>query len=180
MNETIFYVLNSISGQSAALDAVFLFFAVYLGWVLIVSLAIFLFSERARGSVSIVIPRAAHVKELSVIFFTAFGAWLIASALQDIFMIDRPFLVLDHVNTLFTKGGADSFPSGHASFFGALAVGLYFYHKKLAYLYGAGAFVIGVSRVVSGVHWPLDILAGYLLGGIIAYSMYVLATRKTR
>ncbi len=58
--------------------------------------------------------------------------------------------------------------------FAALASALYFYHKKIALWYAIGALLIGLSRITVGIHWPLDILAGYILGGIIGGGVYFL------
>jgi len=62
----------------------------------------------------------------------------------------------------------NSFPSGHAIIFGALATSLYFIHKKLGITYLILAIVIGFSRVVAGVHFPVDIAFGLLLGILIS------------
>jgi undecaprenyl-diphosphatase len=72
-----------------------------------------------------------------------------------------------------------SFPSGHASNAAAflVAVGLALVWRsrlsrrtKLATVLPIGLVVglVGASRVVLGVHWPSDVVAGWLLGGAVA------------
>lgn len=64
-----------------------------------------------------------------------------------------------------------SLPSGHtaAAFVMACAISVYYpTWSAVAYTW---ASLIGVSRVLLGVHYPLDIVAGALLG----YSSFVLA-----
>ena len=72
-----------------------------------------------------------------------------------------------------------SFPSGHSTnvttVFGSLAVNL---RKRWMV---AAAIVIplftGLSRVVVGVHYPTDVLAGWLLGAVCVILIQILQTR---
>jgi len=40
------------------------------------------------------------------------------------------------------------------------------------------AFLIGIARIIAGVHFPIDILGGFILGAGIAY-LIKLATSRT-
>jgi undecaprenyl-diphosphatase len=61
-----------------------------------------------------------------------------------------------------------SFPSAHAAFFGALGTAIFFEHKGTGKWFLLAAMMIGISRVASGVHWPSDIVAGFLLGILVS------------
>lgn len=139
------------------------FFADKFGLILLFGLLYYLFThkDRKRG-----------VRDVVVVLSAAVLAWLASVTIKYIIASPRPFLALPDVNQLIEFGGNDSFPSGHATFFSALATALYFYHKRLGVLYALGALIIGVSRVVAGIHWPVDILAGYVLGGFIGIAVY--------
>ncbi|MBU4204735.1 phosphatase PAP2 family protein [Patescibacteria group bacterium] len=75
----------------------------------------------------------------------------------------RPFID-SNINLLIDKVNQQSFPSGHASFTFGLAMVVYLYNKKVGVLFFAGAFLVSTSRIFVGVHWPLDILAGAVVG----------------
>jgi membrane-associated phospholipid phosphatase len=76
-----------------------------------------------------------------------------------------------------------SYPSGHAGAalvaFGALAIALW--HTRLRWPALACAVLViagtGFGRVYLGVHWPSDVLAGYLLGGVWLALAVPLRTR---
>ncbi|MDQ1564534.1 MAG: hypothetical protein QOI14_1485 [Actinomycetota bacterium] len=79
-----------------------------------------------------------------------------------------------------------SFPSGHATESTALfvtlalVVAVFVLRRPIARaatLLGAGllSFVVGASRLVLGVHWPSDVLAGWVLGAGIALAVTLVA-----
>ncbi len=59
-----------------------------------------------------------------------------------------------------------SFPSGHAANNMAVATVLILFFPRGGWLYLPIALLIGYSRIYTGSHWPLDVLAGLLLGVI--------------
>ncbi|HEX9040807.1 MAG TPA: phosphatase PAP2 family protein, partial [Trebonia sp.] len=57
-----------------------------------------------------------------------------------------------------------SFPSGHAASAAGFATGVALEMPALAVPAGALAAAVGASRVISRVHYPSDVLAGFALG----------------
>jgi undecaprenyl-diphosphatase len=58
-----------------------------------------------------------------------------------------------------------SFPSDHSAFLAAITLSLYLSgQKKLALITGIITILVGVARVGIGVHFPADILAGWIVG----------------
>ena len=91
---------------------------------------------------------------------------LLAQALKRLFDAPRPPAVLDHVHVLGQALTAHSFPSGHATTSGAmLTLALLAWPRAWAAWLAAAAYLLAaVGRVYGGVHWPLDVAAGLLLG----------------
>lgn len=80
----------------------------------------------------------------------------------------RPCHTLDHINLLVSCGSGKSFPSSHAANNFAVAFILSFFYKKNPWVFYTTASLIALSRVVVGVHYPADILAGAMVGTGIA------------
>jgi membrane-associated phospholipid phosphatase len=59
---------------------------------------------------------------------------------------------------------SNSFPSGHTAFVFALATVVYPYHKRLSYFVFVSGALIGLARIMAGVHYPADVLGGMVLG----------------
>jgi len=76
---------------------------------------------------------------------------------------------VEYINLLVSKGGKWSFPSNHAANSFAFATVLsYFYDKNKTMIFSI-ASVIAFSRVYVGVHYPLDIIFGSLLGYTVSW-----------
>jgi membrane-associated phospholipid phosphatase len=81
----------------------------------------------------------------------------------------RPHVLLDDQHYEAQAGGSDekpeqSFPSGHTACSVAAARALSREYPRAGAAAGVGAVAIGISRMVKGAHWPLDVLGGAIIG----------------
>lgn len=78
---------------------------------------------------------------------------------------------------LIPHANSASFPSGHATFFFAIGTVLYMYNKKAGVVFLAGSALIGVARILAGLHWTSDIVGGALIG--VASGVLIVWVSKT-
>lgn len=169
MNKTIFYFFYNFAHQNSFLDNFFIFLAVYFPYVVVLSAGIFLlFHHEIFKAENPLLALRQKWKEISLVFFVGIFARSITEILKYLFHADRPFLVLKDVSALFFETGY-AFPSGHATFFAALAFAIFFAHKKVGYTFMFFALLIGLARIIAGVHFPIDILGGFIVGFMTSY-----------
>lgn len=70
-----------------------------------------------------------------------------------------------------SHAGAKSFYSNHASNMFAFATYLSLFIPGAKYIAFSIAVIIGYSRIYNGVHYPSDVIAGALMGALIAYAV---------
>jgi undecaprenyl-diphosphatase len=167
-DEQAFNAIYGIAHISGILDFAGIFFANIFPYILLVAYAILLFSIRdwrlrffafAQSVVAIVLARG-----------------ILAEIINFFYYKPRPELVMDILPLIGTPQ-APAFPSGHATFFFALAVSIFAVNRRWGWWFFVGAFVNGVARIFVGVHWPLDIAGGMVLGAVSAMGVYLLFRR---
>lgn len=74
------------------------------------------------------------------------------------------------------RAGQYGFVSSHAAntFAVATFMSLVFRHRLTTLCLFAWAFVVGYSRIYLGVHFPLDVFCGGMLGIVVGYLVYIL------
>ena len=97
---------------------------------------------------------------ISLILMQIFGNVI----LKNLFTRARPCWVDPSVKLLIENPTSYSFPSGHtfSSFAGAFVI--FFYYKKAGVVALLLASIIAFSRMYLFVHYPTDILGGFLFG----------------
>lgn len=93
----------------------------------------------------------------------------------------RPFSIDPDVILRVPYGPkSSSFPSNHATNTMALAVWLSYLFPRATVIFYGFAFVIGYSRVYAGVHYPTDVIAGWILGIVIAKLLILVADKRLK
>lgn len=168
MDSFIFFFLHNLANQSNFIDSVIIFFADALPYLVVIFTFFFLiFHHDLKFTSNSQKEIFRKIHESFFAFFVGLSAFLTSEVLKVIFSKLRPYKVYENVDNLFYSTGY-AFPSGHSTFYMALAFSIYFLHKKVGMILIFCAFFIGVARVMAGVHYPIDILGGYVLGIIIA------------
>jgi undecaprenyl-diphosphatase len=169
MNQEIFYFFYNFAHQSVLVDNIIVFFAEVSQYLFFILAGLFLLFHhevfKAENPFQVVLQK---YRELSFVFVAGFFGWFFAKILKVLIHAERPFSVFPAVQPLFLESSF-AFPSSHATIFMALAVALFFKHKKAGYFFIIFAFLIGISRIASGVHSPVDILGGFILGTLVAF-----------
>ncbi|TDD12032.1 phosphatase PAP2 family protein [Kribbella turkmenica] len=170
MNEWLFEQINAfakatpwlhVPARSYAGYAVVLFAALLLaGWS----------AARRSGDVS----RAAAA-------VTAGGATLLALAVNQPIVHAvheaRPYTTLTNILVLANRSPDASFPSDHATMAGAVAVGLLIVSRRLGIVAVVAAVLMAFTWVYIAAHYPADVAAGLLLGGVVAVLTWLFVRR---
>jgi len=108
------------------------------------------------------------------------AADVISLGLRDWIDRRRPPLVYPEPRPLVGVPHSGSFPSGHAATAFACATVIAWTAPRLAVPAFVLAAAISWSRIYVGVHWPLDVLGGAVLGVLVATALLMLARALRR
>lgn len=163
MDKKIFLFLNSLAGQNFLVDQFIYFSAVILPWLTILIFIVWIIFQKSWRKI---------IKGM-LVFASASVAWFLTSLFKYNYFSPRPFVEIFQFQPLFTMNiWWDSLPSSHAVFFSALAGSSFLFKKKaVSFCLILVAIIIAFARVIAGVHWPSDVVAGLVFGGIIGYFL---------
>ena len=168
LDESILRGFYLLASENTLLGDIAFYAAQYAGHILLVLLIAYLFTHK-KGL-------KEGFRDVFVVLTTAAIAWIVSYILKDIFMSPRPFVTLFDIFPRVVFTSVWSFPSGHATFFAALATSMFFYHRFMGLFLVIGAIAIGWARIATGVHWPSDILAGFVVGVSIGIVVHLVLT----
>lgn len=160
----IFYFINHLP-HNAVLDAlaVFIHEITKTGIVYFVAALSILVQSRAKYSQWVLLG-----------FFAGITTYLLNDLVLKILTGRlRPFQVLEGVKFLGTSPQSFAFPSGQSAVAFAIATIVWrsALPKKLKIIFLVFAFIVAVSRVYMGHHYPSDIVLGGILGSLIAWAI---------
>ncbi|MEU6662493.1 phosphatase PAP2 family protein [Streptomyces sp. NPDC046821] len=127
---------------------------------------------RARGDGSV---RMARVLASPVIVVAAYAVNSVIKSLVD---EQRPCQTIHTVTVEACPAVGDwSFPSNHSVIAAAAAIALLYADRRIGLIAIPAALLMAASRVWVGAHYPHDVVAGLLVGAVLAVILAPLATR---
>lgn len=178
-NTQLFFDLHQLVGYSEVTDMIIFFFAQTADVYVVAAAMLFVLLYQHKRSIKSH-ERNFLIKELFLMTFAVLCAWFVAHFLKLTIGGLRPFEFYTALEPLFLYAGGDTFPSGHATLFSALSLMLTAFHRNIGLLFIVIAMFISLARVISGVHFPLDILAGWIIGAGVSYAVYFFFKKQPR
>jgi undecaprenyl-diphosphatase len=162
-DRTVFGWINGLSGHFGLPDNIMRaiandYFAIVTGCLIMMALWIaFKDADRRR-----------HIQKGIMVASASLGtAQGMVEIINNIWARPRPFDEME-VNLIFYAPTDPSFPSNSASVLFGMAWGIFLYNRRAGLVLLSLAGIHGLSRIYVGVHYPLDIVGGMLLGLVVA------------
>lgn len=160
MNNTdLFFYIYNLNGQSWILDKLMLFATspfIYIIFFIVILLGI-------KGGIK-------EKKALLLIVIALPIAVLLIKAIHLFFFEPRPFVTFSLPPLVSESPDSASFPSRHATIAAVFAFAYLFFKSKWWPIAVVTMLLIGISRIYVGVHYPLDVVGGFAIGG---FSIFI-------
>lgn len=150
--------LYSLSHRFVLTDAIIIFFAKWSIFILLAIVGIFFLIEKREKEQ---IEKYFMIMNL---FSVAVGMYVFNQIIGGLLFRARPFVEYDLLPLITIGREEASFPSEHTTLAFFLAMGVFYFDKKLGKFLLVLASLIAFARVLSGVHFIGDILGGVLIG----------------
>ena len=172
LDTELFVFLNSFGSESY--DAFWLFITKQINWLPLFLLLLYLILKKIGVKQTLFVLLFVAI----LIAFTDQTTNLVKNTIQRLRPCNNPeinsFIRIVQVRKSF------SFFSGHAANSMAVVSFLYFIFKKQFKYFGLlflWPLIFAYSRIYLGLHYPVDILVGYLCGAIFGFLMFKIYRR---
>jgi undecaprenyl-diphosphatase len=160
LDHSVFKAINSLAGKSTVLDWIARLGAddhvIPIVLVLLVLLLLLIAKNRR--------DREAALTCIICTLLAVILSMVILFAFNAAFFRPRPFTSYSSVHMLFYHNTDSAFPSNAATLAFVLAFSVVIFDRKVGAVMLVLAGFVGLARIVVGVHYPLDIIGGALLG----------------
>ena len=113
-------------------------------------------------------------KNIGVELFLALSiSQVIVHSLKILLSRERPYNILEQLNTFGIDLKDYSFPSGHTAASFSLATTIALNIPKISIIVYFLAIIVAISRIYLGVHYPTDVAAGIIIGLFFSIMVHV-------
>ena len=161
LNQRVFQFVYMSAHRNAFWNVLAIFFAEYSPYLMVLAFLVLVYYQKGWRRKVYLFCEAT----LAVIL----SRGILTEIIRYFYHEPRPFSFYG-LAPLFNETSW-SFPSGHATWFFALAMVVWFANRKWGWWYFLLALLMGVARVYAGVHWPIDIVGGAAIG--IASALFI-------
>lgn len=161
MNMELFTLINNLAGKNKILDQIMFCFSKYVPYIFMLIIAAVFVSGIVKRNIDF---RKASVSTFIITVINLALSFIIGS----IYYEDRPF-VNNKVNLMYPHDKDASFPSDHSIGTMSIALGLGKYKKTLSRILIVLSIMVGISRIYVGHHYPVDVVAAYVIAYLTNY-----------
>jgi len=130
--------------------------------------ASFVFWVAYLGILFLVVTRKLKVFQAILAITASVLSWVIALFVKSQIPQPRPFQTNGYPPLTLTVPGDFAFPSAHTAAIFGLATFIWLANRKLGIIFFVFAVIVSLGRIISNVHFPVDVAGGALVGMFIA------------
>ncbi|CAM4218484.1 bacitracin ABC transporter permease [Bacillus manliponensis] len=167
-NIDAFRAINDLGKQYPSLEPMIIFVAEYTVYFLALLMLFYWFTGSKQNRMMMIHSMFAFIL-----------AEVIGKTVGLFHSNHQPFAVLSDVNQLVQHEIDNSFPSDHTILFFSICTSIWLVRKKEGWIWMILACCVATSRILVGVHYPLDVAVGALIGILSAVFVYKFAPKMS-